>query len=127
MVVKLIEEVLLSVNLITSNNSTSSKRRSGIFNCTSFFVVVLVIVIAVIWFDLNEIYYQNVPLTLITLLNLFHSIQVLDKCFEHKLMVELAGRGDSVLKIMPSLVIEDELLMKGLEIIKQSIKEVTGQ
>lgn len=53
--------------------------------------------------------------------------QVLDKCFENKLMVELAGRGDSVLKIMPSLVIEDELLMQGLEIIKKSMEEVIGQ
>ena len=31
---------------------------------------------------------------------------VLDKCFEKKLIIELAGSYDSVLKIMPSLVIE---------------------
>ena len=52
---------------------------------------------------------------------------VLDKCFEKKLLVELAGRGDSVLKIMPSLVIDEESLLKGLNIIKESIKEVLGQ
>lgn len=49
---------------------------------------------------------------------------VLDKCFEKKLVIELAGSSDSVLKIMPSLVIEDELLLKGLNIVKESIKEV---
>lgn len=51
---------------------------------------------------------------------------VLDKCFEKKLIIELAGSYDSVLKIMPSLVIEDELLLKGLNIVKESIKEVIG-
>ena len=44
---------------------------------------------------------------------------VLDKCFEKKLIIELAGSYDSVLKIMPSLVIEDELLLKGLNIVKE--------
>ena len=52
---------------------------------------------------------------------------VLDKCFENKLLVELAGRGDSVLKIMPSLVIDEESLIKGLNIIKESMKEVLGR
>ena len=50
--------------------------------------------------------------------------QVLDKCFEKKLIIELAGSNDSVLKIMPALVIEEELLIKGLDIITESIKEV---
>lgn len=49
---------------------------------------------------------------------------VLDKCFEKKLIIELAGRNDSVLKIMPSLLIEEELLLKGLGIIKESIQEI---
>lgn len=52
--------------------------------------------------------------------------KVLDKCFEKHLIVELAGRQDSVVKIMPSLVIDDELLMKGLNIIKESVEEVLG-
>lgn len=51
---------------------------------------------------------------------------VLDKCFEKKLIIELAGSYDSVLKIMPSLVIEDELLLNGLNIVKESIQEVIG-
>ncbi len=49
---------------------------------------------------------------------------VLDKCFEKKLIIELAGRNDSVLKIMPSLLIDEELLTKGLKIIKESIQEI---
>ena len=52
------------------------------------------------------------------------SRKVLDKCFEKGLIIELAGREDSVLKIMPALTIEDELLIKGLSIIKESISEV---
>lgn len=52
------------------------------------------------------------------------SREVLDKCFENKLIIELAGRGDAVLKIMPSLLIEDEILLKGLGIIKNSIEEI---
>ena len=54
------------------------------------------------------------------------AMAVLDKCFEKKLIIELAGSYDSVLKIMPSLVIEDELLLKGLNIVKESIQEVIG-
>ncbi len=49
---------------------------------------------------------------------------VLDKCFEKHLIIELAGRNDSVLKIMPSLVIEKDMLLNGLNIIKESIKEI---
>ncbi len=49
---------------------------------------------------------------------------VLDKCFEKGLIIELAGRSDSVLKIMPSLVIPENLLIDGLNIIKESIKEI---
>lgn len=51
--------------------------------------------------------------------------KVLDKCYEKNVIIELAGRNDSVLKIMPSLLIEEELLLKGLDIIKESIIEVT--
>ncbi len=52
---------------------------------------------------------------------------VLDECFKNGLIIELAGRGDSVLKLMPSLVIEDELLIKGLDIIKKSIVSVLSR
>lgn len=49
---------------------------------------------------------------------------VINKCFENNLICECAGREGSVVKMMPPLVIEDELLLKGLEIIKNSIIEV---
>ena len=44
------------------------------------------------------------------------------ECFKRGLIVELAGRKDCVLKIMPPLTVEDEVLRKGLEIIIESIK-----
>jgi len=45
-------------------------------------------------------------------------------CFRNGLIIERVGRNNNVLKIMPALVIEDDLLLKGLEIIRNSIKEV---
>lgn len=45
-------------------------------------------------------------------------------CFKNGLIVERVGRDNNVLKIMPPLVIEDELLNKGLEILKQSLQEI---
>ena len=51
------------------------------------------------------------------------SRKVLDECFKERLIVELAGRDDSVLKIMPALTINDDLLLDGVEIIKdQTVK-----
>ncbi len=49
--------------------------------------------------------------------------KIIDKCFEKNLIIEGAGRKNSVVKIMPPLVIEDELLLKGLNILKDVIKE----
>lgn len=45
------------------------------------------------------------------------------RCFERGLVIETAGRGDTVLKILPPLNIEDELLHRGLAIIEQSLKD----
>ena len=45
------------------------------------------------------------------------------KCFENKLIIESAGRKNSVIKLMPTLVISDEDLLKGLNIIKNAIKD----
>lgn len=42
-------------------------------------------------------------------------------CFERGLVIELAGRGDSVLKLMPALTIDDETLLRGLDIIMDAI------
>lgn len=52
---------------------------------------------------------------------------VIEKCFENNLICECAGRNGSVLKIMPPLVIEDELLLKGLGIISNATKEVLNK
>ena len=55
------------------------------------------------------------------------SEQVIEKCFEKHLICECAGREGSVVKMMPPLVIEDELLLEGLNRFKQSFKEVLGK
>ncbi len=43
------------------------------------------------------------------------------ECFEHGLIIELAGRNDCVLKLLPPLTIASEDLNAGLTIIKESI------
>lgn len=53
--------------------------------------------------------------------------KIADKCFEEKMIIERAGRGDSVLKILPPLTISEEELKKGLEIILKCTKEVLGK
>ena len=49
---------------------------------------------------------------------------VIRECFKNGLILERAGRDDSVVKIMPSLVIEKDLLIQGLEILKKSMDAV---
>ncbi len=49
--------------------------------------------------------------------------KVIEKCFENGLIIEGAGRKNSVVKLMPPLVVEDETLIKGMEIIKKSVIE----
>ena len=44
--------------------------------------------------------------------------------FKKGLIVERAGRQNEVVKVMPPLVIEDDILNKGLELLKETIKEV---
>lgn len=41
--------------------------------------------------------------------------------FDKHLILEVAGRKDGVLKIMPALTIEDEILMEGLAIVKDAV------
>ncbi len=48
---------------------------------------------------------------------------VIEKCFDEHVICECAGRNGAVFKIMPPLVIEDELLQKGLEVVAKAIKE----
>lgn len=52
------------------------------------------------------------------------SKKMVKKCFENGLIVERAGRGNNVLKIMPPLTILDENLVKGLDIVKKSLREI---
>lgn len=42
-------------------------------------------------------------------------------CFEHGLVIERAGREDSVLKLLPALTIEEAELMRGLSIVKDAV------
>lgn len=46
------------------------------------------------------------------------------RCFELGLVIETAGRRDTVLKLLPPLTIEDELLERGLGIIERAIADV---
>ena len=45
-------------------------------------------------------------------------------CFRNGLIVERVGRDNRVLKLMPPLTIEDDLLIKGLQILRDSVKEI---
>jgi diaminobutyrate-2-oxoglutarate transaminase len=52
--------------------------------------------------------------------------EISKKCFEAGLIVERAGRENSVVKVMPPLVIEDEVLNKGLGILKEITEKVVN-
>lgn len=52
---------------------------------------------------------------------------VIEACFRRGLILERAGRDSSVVKFMPALVIEDKVLLEGLEIVKEAFKEVLGK
>ncbi len=49
---------------------------------------------------------------------------VITACFRRGLILERAGRDNCVVKMMPALVIDDELLLKGLHIVKEAFIEV---
>ena len=51
---------------------------------------------------------------------------VLKEGFANGLIIERVGRQNAVLKIMPPLVIEDEVLIKGLAILRDATKKVLG-
>ena len=50
--------------------------------------------------------------------------EALHKCVDRHLIIELAGSFDSVLKILPALTIEENVLMEGLEIVRAATAEV---
>lgn len=53
--------------------------------------------------------------------------QIITECFHNKLILERAGRNDSVLKLMPPLNIENNLLIGGLERLRSAIIKVLGK
>lgn len=53
--------------------------------------------------------------------------KIIEKCFKNGLIIEGAGRKNSVVKLMPPLVISEEELLEGLEIIKKSTKECLAE
>ncbi|MCA1797524.1 MAG: diaminobutyrate--2-oxoglutarate transaminase [Geobacteraceae bacterium] len=50
--------------------------------------------------------------------------EVSTKCFEKGLIIELAGATDQIVKFLPPLTIKEEVLLKGLEIIDESMGEI---
>ena len=57
----------------------------------------------------------------------FEAISVVKKAFAKGLVLELAGRKDCVLKILPPLTIEDDLLLEGLGILKNALAEAFSE
>ncbi|MFA5487732.1 MAG: diaminobutyrate--2-oxoglutarate transaminase [Candidimonas sp.] len=53
--------------------------------------------------------------------------QVAAKAFEHGLVIETSGARDEVLKLLPALTIDRDVLLKGLDIIEQSLDEVLAE
>ncbi|MCG8539566.1 MAG: diaminobutyrate--2-oxoglutarate transaminase [Clostridia bacterium] len=51
------------------------------------------------------------------------SKKIVSYCYENGLIIERAGRNGSVVKLMPALTVEIELLEKGCSIIKKAITE----
>ena len=47
-------------------------------------------------------------------------------CFEKGLVIELAGAKDQVLKFLPPLLIEEEVLKEGLAIVAEVIDELVS-
>lgn len=53
--------------------------------------------------------------------------QISRKAFEHGVIIETSGANDEVLKLLPALTIEDDQLVKGLEVIERSVAEVLAE
>lgn len=49
------------------------------------------------------------------------------KAFERGVVIETSGANDEVLKLLPALTIEDELLTRGLEVIERSLAEALSE
>ena len=55
------------------------------------------------------------------------SRRVTDICFRNRLVIERSGRESCVVKLMPALVIEDDILKKGLNILKNAFIEALAE
>ena len=55
------------------------------------------------------------------------SREVIRRCFAKHLIIERAGRDSCVVKIMPPLIIDEELLKAGLAIVKEAFIEALNQ
>ncbi len=51
------------------------------------------------------------------------SKKVMHKCFDNGVIAERVGRDNAVLKIMPALTIEEDILLEGLQKVRDSIKQ----
>jgi diaminobutyrate-2-oxoglutarate transaminase len=49
------------------------------------------------------------------------------EAFTRGLVVETSGPSDEVLKLLPALIISDEILIRGLDIIAASVEAVIAQ
>lgn len=55
------------------------------------------------------------------------SKKVQNLCFEKGLIVERVGRGNTVVKLMPDLLMTEETLCRGLDILKEAVAEAIAQ
>jgi diaminobutyrate-2-oxoglutarate transaminase len=53
--------------------------------------------------------------------------QVSERCFENGLIIELAGSYDQVVKFLPALTIDEETLLRGIEVVGRSLGEILQQ
>ena len=52
--------------------------------------------------------------------------EISSNCFKSGLIVERAGRDNSVVKIMPPLTIEDKTLLEGLDLLKKEFEKYSN-
>lgn len=55
------------------------------------------------------------------------ALECVHEAFDNGLILEVAGRKDGVLKIMPPLTIEDKVLLEGLNIVKKVVAKILGK
>src|SRR5690606_30559570 len=53
--------------------------------------------------------------------------EIAHRAFEHGVVIETSGANDEVLKLLPALTIEDDLLARGLEVIERSVGEILSE